>query len=294
MKPLILLVEDNPDILKYVKTTLEFNECRVIAAEHGKEGLRILSQLEEFPDLIISDILMPEMDGYEFFKAVSENPSLCHIPFIFLSALDSDENIRLGKMLGVDDYLTKPINEDDLLAVVAGKIKRNKKIKLINKKINEIFSSYIIEKDYIHKEQKEQIILIEVVWDDIKGPDLVNQFPKDIKLDISLSKIGGQLYDVISTIYGQEDLTNAEGLLIPVKNFNIMSYVFFDSYPDSTYRGGRKDFMFSIIAPKITQLHSLKLKQVFIELSSLYKEKKKWDIEVFWNRFSDILVQPSI
>lgn len=294
MKPLILLVEDDPNILKYLKITLEFNECQVITAENGKEGLKVLSELKERPALIISDIMMPEMNGYDFFNAVSDNPSLCHVPFIFISALDSPEDIRLGKILGVDDYLTKPINEDDLLAIVAGKIKRNKQINLINKKINEIYSSYEIEKESTPEARKDLKVLVEVNWDDRIGPKLVNHFPKDVELDFSLSKISSQLYDIISTIYGQEHITKAEGLLIDVKNFNIMSYIFFDSYPDSSYRGGSKDFMLSLITPKITYFQSLKMKQVFIELSSLYKEKKKWDIEVFWKKFSDILIKPSI
>ncbi|MHA1885262.1 MAG: response regulator, partial [Promethearchaeota archaeon] len=141
MKPLILLVEDNQNILKYLKDVLEFNECEVITAENGKEGLEILSVQTENPDLIISDILMPEMNGYDFFNEVYNEPSLCQIPFIFLSALDSAEEIRMGKMCGADDYITKPIDEEDFIATVFGKIKRNFQNKLINKRINEFLAS---------------------------------------------------------------------------------------------------------------------------------------------------------
>jgi len=294
MKPLILVVEDDPNILKYLKITLEFNECQVITAENGKEGLKVLSELKDRPDLIVSDIMMPEMNGYDFFDVVSNNPTYCHVPFIFLSALDSPEDIRLGKMLGADDYLTKPINEDDLLAIVAGKIKRNKLINLINKKINEIFTSYEIEKEYIPEERKNLIILIEVEFDDIEGPKTVNRFPKDIELDFSLKKIGEQLFDGVKAMYGQDTILNAEGLLVPLKNINIMAYVFFDSYLDKSFRGGRKQYMLSLIAPKITFFQSLIIKQVFMELSSIYKKQKIWDIEEFWNKFSDILTKPSL
>jgi len=296
MKPLILVVEDDPNILKYIISliTSEFNEWQIIAVENGKEGLKILSELKDRPDLIISDIMMPEMDGYDFFNAVSNNPAYYDVPFIFLSALDSPEDIRLGKMLGVDDYITKPINEDDLLAIVAGKIKRSKTSSLISKRINEIFASYDIEMDSIPEARKDLKLLVEVNWDDRIGPKLVNYFPKDVELDFSLSQICNQLYDVISTFYGQEHITKAEGQLIKVININIMAYVFFDSYPDSSYRGGSKDFMLSLIAPRITYFQSLKLKQVFIELSALYKDKEKWDIEVFWKKMADILIEPSI
>ena len=294
MKPLILIVEDDPNILKYLKITLEFNECQVITANNGKEGLKVLSKLHDCPDLIISDIMMPEMNGYDFFDAVSNNPIYFHVPFIFLSALDSPEDIRLGKMLGADDYLTKPINEDDLLATIAGKIKRSKNTDLINKKINEIYASYESEKKIINKEQKDLIILMEVVWDDVIGPKLENYFPKDIESDFPIDKIGSQLYDVISSIYGQDYITRAEGLLINVQNFNIMSYVFFDSYLDKSFRGGSKDYMLSLIAPKITYFQSLIIKQVFLELSSIYKKQEIWDIEDFWNKFSDIFTKPSL
>jgi len=113
--------------------TLEHNKCQVVIAENGKKGLEVLSELKDRPDLIICDIMMPEMNGYDFFDAVSNDAAYGDIPFIFLSALDTPEDIRLGKILGADDYLTKPINEDDLLAVIAGKIKRSKKVSFINK-----------------------------------------------------------------------------------------------------------------------------------------------------------------
>ncbi|MHA2008270.1 MAG: response regulator [Promethearchaeota archaeon] len=294
MEPLILLVEDDPNILKYLKMTLEYNKCQVIIAENGMEGLKALSELESRPDLIISDILMPEMDGYNFFDAVSNNPVYCDIPFIFLSALDSPEDIRLGKILGVDDYITKPINEDDLLATIAGKIKRSKTASLINKKINEILVAYESENKNIPEKLKDLRILIEVEFDDIEGPKIVNQYPKDISLDFSLKKIGEQLYDGVVALYGQETILAPDGLLVPIKNINLVAYAFYDSYPDPSYRGGRKQIMFSFIAPTINYLQSLEMKQVFNELSSKYEGKKDWDMEMFWNKFSDILNKSSI
>lgn len=294
MIPLILLVEDDPNIVKYIKMTLEYNNCQVITAENGKEGLKVLSEQTECPDLIISDILMPGLDGYGFFNEVANNPALCHIPFIFLSALDSAEEIRMGKMLGADDYLTKPINEDDLLATIFGKIKRSMHTKLVNKRLNEIFALDEMEKESIPKEHRDLIILIEVHWDDRIGPKLVNYFPKDIKLDFSLDEIGEMLFDGLKAMYGQDYVVEAEGLLINVKKFDVMAYVFFDSYPDNAYRGGEKEYMFSVISSRITYFQSLKIKQVFMEISSKYKKQEKWDFKEFWEDFSDILLNPTI
>ncbi|MFX1288411.1 MAG: response regulator [Promethearchaeota archaeon] len=282
MIPLILLVEDDPNILKYLKMTLEFNGCEVITANHGREGLKVLSELKVCPHLIISDIMMPEMNGYDFFNAVSRNPDCFHVPFIFLSALDSPEDIRLGKMLGVDDYLTKPINEEDLLSIVFGKIKRNQTI-------NEIYPSYQIEKESIPEVHKDLIILVEVHWDDIYGPKLINNYPNDLELNFSLSNVSQQLYDGSIAMYGQDHILNADGFLIPRKNVNVMAYVFFDSYPDDSFRGGRKNYMFSLIASKITYLQSLEIKNVFIKLSSIFKKQGKWDIKEYWSNLYDIL-----
>jgi len=178
----------------------------------------------------------------------------------------------LGKMLGVDDYLTKPINEEDFLAIVFGKIKRNKTI-------NETFSSYDIEKKSIPEERKNLIIFAEVQWDDIIGPKLVKYFPNDIELDFSLSSVNEQLFDGSIAMYGQDHILNAEGLLINIKNVN---------------RGGRKNYMFSLIAPKITYLQSLKIKQILVTLSHIFKKQGKWDIKEFWNKLSDIILKTSI
>lgn len=291
MKPLILLVDNDPKFLEITKTVLEFNEAKVLTAKNGKEGLKILAELKKAPDIIISEIMMPEMNGYDFFEAVSNDPNFSHLPFIFLSELDSPEEIRMGKMLGVDDYLTKPVNDDDLLAIVAGKVKRKLQNELFDIKIKEKFTSKKEGKLLDSKEQRDFLLVIEVNWDDRLGPNLVDHFPKDILLDFPLSHVAGQLYATISSIYGQERITKAESLLLKVKNFNIMAYVFFDSYPDETYRGGNKDYMFSVIAPKITYFQSLQIKPVFKEISSLYKKIKSWDIEAFWYRFSDIFTQ---
>ncbi|MFX0106187.1 MAG: PleD family two-component system response regulator [Candidatus Hodarchaeota archaeon] len=292
MRPLILLVEDDPNIVKYIKMTLEFNQCDVITAENGKEGLKVLLEQIECPDLIISDILMPELNGYDFFNEISYNPALCHIPFIFLSALDSAEEIRMGKMLGADDYLTKPINEDDLLATVFGKIKRSMHNKLVSKRFSELFASDEIES--IPEENKDLIILIEVQWDDRIGPKLVNQFPKDIRLHFSLDEIGEMLFDGIKAMYGQDYIAEAEGILIPVKKFNVMAYAFFDSYPDNAYRGGEKEYMFSVISSRITYFQSLKIKEIFMEISSKYKKQEKWNFQDFWEDITDIILNPTI
>jgi CheY-like chemotaxis protein len=137
-KPLIMVVDDHPEVIEVVRLMLEQDGCQVWAATNGQHALSRLEagltrrrRHDDFgqtgkylPDLILSDIIMPVMDGYAFYEQTRLNPYLNHIPFIFLTAKDDIEDIRRGKELGVDDYLTKPIDPEDLLASVHGKLRR--------------------------------------------------------------------------------------------------------------------------------------------------------------------------
>ena len=120
---LILIVDDNPDILNYLKHILTQNGYEVLTAHNGQAALDLLQG--QAVDLILSEVAMPQLNGYHLFQILRESsdPRLITIPVIFISGraiLDSD--IRFAKSLGVDDYLLKPICQEDLLAVVKGKL----------------------------------------------------------------------------------------------------------------------------------------------------------------------------
>ena len=121
-KPLILVVEDDLALLEGVRELLELTDYSVLTAANGREALDVLET--QCPDLIVSDIMMPEMDGYQFHEKVSEQPELSAIPFIFLSARGEKTDIRRGKELGADDYITKPFDDEDLLVAVRAKLNR--------------------------------------------------------------------------------------------------------------------------------------------------------------------------
>ena len=120
--PLILVVEDDLALLEGVAELLKLSDYRVLMATNGQEALDLLD--EQRPDLIVSDIMMPEMDGYAFHKAVRQRPEMFTIPFIFLTARGEKRDIRKGKASGVDDYITKPFDDEDLLVAVESKLKR--------------------------------------------------------------------------------------------------------------------------------------------------------------------------
>lgn len=290
MKPLIFIIDDDFILLKNLTHILEVNNYDVITANNGKVALDLLSTLDKVPEIIISDILMPETDGYGLFKTVSNNPILNHIPFIFLSGRSTPEDIRFGKMLGVDDYLTKPFNIEDLLAIIAGKITRNKNIKEINENIEVLLSALKINViPSISEEKKDQIVLLLVFWDDKVGPRLKSYFPEDGSFQFSIKKVGQQLYQAIVSLYGYENIANAEGVLLNIENFQRNGYIFFDSYPDENIRGGEQRFMLGLVAPKINYFESLKIKEIFIEISFKIKEKEDWNIKRYWERLSMVL-----
>ncbi len=118
----ILAVDDEPDLLDNISLALEAENYQVLTANDGVEALSVL---KAHPiDLILADIAMPDMNGYQLYERVRENPEWITIPFIFLTARTMDSDIRYGKELGVDDYLAKPIRAADLIAVVRGKLRR--------------------------------------------------------------------------------------------------------------------------------------------------------------------------
>ncbi|MFW9945486.1 MAG: PleD family two-component system response regulator [Candidatus Odinarchaeota archaeon] len=290
MKPLIMIVEDNVDLLYAIKLNLEANEYRVIAAKNGKEALDLIFQLDELPEVIISDIMMPDVNGYELFTEVSRNLKLNQIPFIFLTAKSSPDDIRFGKMLGVDDYLTKPFNEEDLLAIISGKINRNKKRQVISEKMDSFLASLDINiEPSISLEDQGKIILILMFWDDKYGPKLMDHYPLISNLKFSFEDIGNQLFQATLFIYGHGKITNAEGILLNLENIQMSGYAYFNSYPDKNERYGQKQYMLAIIAPNINYFHSLKIKKLFNLVSDKINRKNKIDLKRVWKEVFEIL-----
>lgn len=118
----ILVVDDNLELLKLIKRMLRATNYQVLTVTDGVEALEVLQT--QPVDLILADIAMPGMNGYQLYERIRQNPDWLVIPFIFLTARALDSDIRYGKELGVDDYLTKPIQPEDLLAVIQGKLRR--------------------------------------------------------------------------------------------------------------------------------------------------------------------------
>ncbi len=122
MKTIILVIDDNPELVDGVKLSLEMEGYQVLAAANGQEALGVLERIT--PDLMLADIMMPEMDGYELYERVHQDERWARVPFIFMSAKTDKADIQRGKEMGADDYITKPFDPEDLVAAVRGRLKR--------------------------------------------------------------------------------------------------------------------------------------------------------------------------
>ena len=118
----ILVIEDEPQMRRNLVTILRLEQFEPLAAEHGQAGVELARR--ERPDLILCDVMMPELDGYGVLKALHDDPATMNIPFIFLTARGERIDVRAGMNLGADDYLVKPVDKADLLRAIRTRLAR--------------------------------------------------------------------------------------------------------------------------------------------------------------------------
>lgn len=123
----ILLIEDNLEMAENITSILELANYDVLYADNGKQGVAVAQKAQ--PDLILCDIMMPELDGYGVLHILNHDPDTANIPFVFLSAKADKNEVREGMNLGADDYITKPFDSTDLLKVIEIRLKKNETLK---------------------------------------------------------------------------------------------------------------------------------------------------------------------
>lgn len=116
----VLLIEDDAVLRENTAELLELSEYDVTTAQNGKIGIEVAQNL--LPDVIVCDIMMPELDGYGVLEFLSKQDHTKYIPFIFLSAKTERQDVRKGMDLGADDYITKPFSEDELISAIESRI----------------------------------------------------------------------------------------------------------------------------------------------------------------------------
>ena len=118
----LLLVEDDVMLMEMMKMNLEAKGYRVITAENGKDGA--FKAIAEKPDLILADLMMPELDGFEMIKLIRANSDLKETPIICVTALGREEDIKKATDVGATDYITKPYTAEDLARSIESHLKR--------------------------------------------------------------------------------------------------------------------------------------------------------------------------
>ena len=119
----ILVIEDEPEMRRNISALLRYHEYQPLEAENGRTGVELARR--EKPDLILCDVMMPELDGYGVLQALQQDAGLALIPFIFLTAKADKDALRSGMNLGADDYLTKPVANADLVQAIEARLRRS-------------------------------------------------------------------------------------------------------------------------------------------------------------------------
>lgn len=171
MNKTILVIEDNTEMCENIASILELENYKVLTAPDGKLGVT-MAQLHH-PDLILCDIMMPELDGYGVFHVLGKDDITSSIPFIFLTAKADKSEVRTGMNLGADDYITKPFEGSDLLKVIEVRLSKSEKLKKIFKndmnEVSEFFNDAkkinnlqkLLEKRHVRHCRKKDFIYLE-------------------------------------------------------------------------------------------------------------------------------------
>ena len=197
----VLVVEDEPDLRNYLKETLAEDFNHVYVAEDGLRALEVIKQ--RHPDIIVSDIMMPRMDGYEMCKRVKENVEISHIPVVLLTARSDNDSMTTGYKLGADAYLPKPFDIDFLLTVLRNQIKNREFIKQEYKKN----APQVIpqETTFSNADEKFLLKLNKLITDNLNSPDLDVNFLTD-KMAMSRASLYNKMKAV--TDMGVNDYIN--------------------------------------------------------------------------------------
>jgi DNA-binding NarL/FixJ family response regulator len=134
----ILVIEDEPEMRRNITTLLRYHDYEPVAAANGREGVEAARR--ERPDVILCDVMMPELDGYAVLQALQSDAALARIPFIFLTAKGEKHDLRSGMDLGADDYLTKPVANAELVRAIEARLRRAER--QIHREFKPDFSSF--------------------------------------------------------------------------------------------------------------------------------------------------------
>ena len=188
----ILIVEDDHDLRAYLKNSLQA-QYKVIEASNGKEGIK--RAINDLPDIIISDVMMPEIDGIEMCKELKENVKTSHIPILLLTAKTAEEHIQIGLEAGAWDYITKPFNTKSIHLKIQNILKTRNEFRkfLITQNI-----TIEVKNHYSSFDQKLVAKISRIIEDNMSNPNFSTE---DFAAEVGLSRM--QLHRKLKTLLGQ-------------------------------------------------------------------------------------------
>jgi len=290
MESIVFLIEDDKALVQNLKIFLEMNDFTFFSASNGREGLETLSNLDQQPDLIISDILMPEMDGYDLYMKVSENSEWSRIPFFFLSGKAEPDDVRFGKLLGADDYITKPFKSKELLRRIKETIKKNREIRKTSKVIEEELKDILkFEEPSLKKHRRADFFYIfYLVWNSETGPEIKDFFPKNEIPSLNLKELTSQLYSTLRKISKFEELSETNQFTIRVVRDLVDAYALVGKLEENISTNGAETFMLCAITPNSHYLQSKAIKEVLGKIAVTIKGDKVLKIKDFWEQLLEI------
>ena len=211
MRKKVLFIEDDAIVRENTAELLELSNYNVITASNGKNGVELAKK--HIPDIIVCDILMPELDGYGVLKKLSKDKKTLHIPFIFLSAKTEREDIRKGMNMGADDYITKPFNEAELISAIESRLAKvyilNENLKTnVKKKSDNTFENSLKNLDHLKnyfkdKAEKYSFKLGEIIYREGDNSNYIFLIQKGI---VKTYKIDEQGKELITAVHKDDDL----------------------------------------------------------------------------------------
>lgn len=220
-KAKILVIEDEKDIVELLQYNLEKENFKVLTAGNGQKGLD--SARKNFPDLVLLDLMLPEIDGLEVCRILKKDPKTSHIPIIMLTAKSGETDKIVGLELGADDYITKPFSVKELIARVKALLRRmhpeSKQAEII--KIDDVtidFSKYLVT------QKGKQIELTTKEFELLKA--LINARSRVVSRDSLLENVWGYDYSLeittrtvdVHILYLRKKLKSIAERIITIKN----------------------------------------------------------------------------
>jgi DNA-binding response OmpR family regulator len=271
----ILIIEDNKSLREEVFEALRFEGYEVLQAESGKQGVKVA--VSQHPDLILCDIMMPEMDGYEVLARLRQHEQAKLIPFIFITALADRTNIRSGMEMGADDYITKPFSIKELTNAINVRLEKYYNIQIgyavdnieknLQSKLKGLREQINIQKNYIAEISETNAKLTETLKE--KETELFEEVVKAVETSNTLHIFRNQLEgELKARNMSDQQKEMLKELLHKIEriggrkdNWRIFQLKFNQVYPDFIGRITR-------LYPRLTQLELTIISTILFNLNS--------------------------